>query len=114
MSRQSLSLRQSQRLRPIAAWAVATSAVVVSAMAVVYGIFAFVWIVDGEDAVSDNWLGSTAAVTLIASLVLSLVAFLVAVLAVARRERRPMLWLPLWLFPVLAGTVAVLEMFVIE
>lgn len=114
MSRETLSLRQGRRLRPIAAWAVYSSIVVVAAMAIVYGIVAFVWIVDGEDAVSDNWLGWTAGVTLLASLVLSLAAFLVAAVAMARREHRPMLWLPLWLFPVLAGTVAVLEIFVFE
>ena len=114
MSRQAFSLRQGRRLRPIASWAVYTSIVVVVAMAVVYGIVAFAWIVDGEDAVSDNWIGWTAGVTLLASLVLSLAAFLVAALAMARREHRPMLWLPLWLFPVLAGTVAILELFVIE
>ena len=83
-------------------------------MAIVYGIVAFVWIVNGEDAVSDNWLGWTAGVTMLASLVLSLAAFLVAAVAMARREHRPMLWLPLWLFPVLAGTVAILEIFVFE
>lgn len=114
MSRETLSLRPGRRLRPIAAWAVYSSIVVVAAMAIVYGIVAFVWIVDGEDAVSDNWLGWTAGVTLLASLVLSLAAFLVAAVAMARREHRPMLWLPLWLFPVLAGTVAVLEIFVFE
>lgn len=114
MSRQSLSLRQSRRLRPIASWAVYSSVVVVVVMTIVYGVFACAWIVNGEDAVSDNWLGWSAAVTLLASLVLSLAAFLVAVLAMARREHRPMLWLPLWLFPVLAVTVTVLELFVIE
>lgn len=114
MSRDSFAMQGHRRLRPIASWAVYSSVVVVAAIGVVYGLFAFVWIVNGEDAVSDNWIGWTAAVTLIASLVLSLAAFLVAVLAMARREHRPMLWLPLWFFPVLAGTVAILEIFVIE
>lgn len=47
-------------------------------------------------------------------MVLSLAAFLVAALAMASRERQPLLRLALWLFPVLAGTVAILEIFVIE
>ena len=87
---------------------------VVAAMVVAYSIFGVTGWVNGEDAVSDNWVGWLAGSVLLASLVLSLAAFAIAVLAMARRERPHLLWVPLWVFPVLAGTVAIIEMFWME
>jgi hypothetical protein len=104
----------SRRVRPFTRWAVGVAVAVIIAMVAAYSLFAVAWVVNGEDGVSDNWVGWIAGSVLLASLVLSLAAFLVAVLAMARRERPVMLWLPLWLFPALAGTVALLEIFVLE
>ncbi len=110
----SLAYSMEKRVRPLTRWSVRMAIFVVVAMAVAYSIFAVTWWLNGEDAVSDNWVGWLAGSVLLGSLVLSLAAFVIAVLAMARRERPHLLWLPLWVFPVLAIAVAIIEIFWME
>lgn len=77
-------------------------------------LFATAWLVGGEDATSDNWVGFTVVVALFTGLVGSLTAFVVAVFTGLRRHTWARLLLPLVTFPAVVLTVALLEAFVFE
>lgn len=89
----------------------ALSLVVLLAGAVLFGIG---WLVGGQDAVSDNWIGLTVVVALFAGLAGACTALLTAVVAGVRHEPWGQLWLPLTAFPAVVLVVGLLEAFVFE
>jgi hypothetical protein len=88
-----------------------TSLAVLLAGAVLFGS---AWLVGGEDAVSDNWVGVTVVVALFAGLAGTFVAVVTAVVAGLRHEPWRHLWLPLTAFPAVVLVVGLLEAFVFE
>jgi energy-converting hydrogenase Eha subunit A len=77
-------------------------------------LFAGAWLVGGQGAVSDNWVGVTVVVGLFAGLAGALTALLTSVVAVVRHEPWKQLWLPLAAFPAVVLVVGLLEAFVLE
>ncbi|KRE95076.1 hypothetical protein ASG76_05140 [Nocardioides sp. Soil774] len=77
-------------------------------------LFAGAWLVGGQDAVSDNWVGVTVVVALFAGLAGTFTALFTAVVAMVRHEPWRHLWLPLAAFPAVVLVVALLEAFVFE
>ncbi|MCY4725857.1 hypothetical protein NYO98_06155 [Nocardioides sp. STR2] len=94
------------------AWRLAALSLMVLALGAV--LFATAWVVGGDDAVSDNWVGATVVLALFAGLFCSLVAMVTALYAGIRREPWSTLWLPLTTFPAVVAVVALLEAFVSE
>jgi hypothetical protein len=72
------------------------------------------WLIGGEDAVFDNWVGVTVVVALFVGLFGSLAALVTAVFAGLRHEPWPRLWLPLLTFPSVVVVVGLLEALVFE
>ena len=95
-----------------AAWQLAVVSLVVLALGAV--LFGAAWVIGGEDAVSDNWVGVSVVVALFAGLAGSFVALLMAAYAGLRHHRWSELWLPLATFPAVVAAVALLEAFVFE
>ena len=77
-------------------------------------LFGGAWLVGGEDAVSDNWVGVTVVLALFAGLAGTLAALVTAVVAGLRHEPWRHLWLPLTAFPAVVLAVGLLEAFVFE
>ena len=77
-------------------------------------LFAGGWLVGGQDAVSDNWVGVTVVVALFAGLAGAFTALLTAVVAGLRHEPWRRLWLPLTAFPAVVLVVGLLEAYVFE
>ena len=77
-------------------------------------LFATAWLIGGDDATSDNWVGFTVVVALFTGLVGSFTACVVAVFTALRRHTWRRLLLPLLTFPAVVLTVALLEAFVFE
>jgi hypothetical protein len=77
-------------------------------------LFAGAWLVGGQDAVSDNWVGVSVVVALFAGLAGTFAALLTAVVAGLRSEPWRRLWLPLTAFPAVVVVVGLLEAFVFE
>ncbi|MFM6849046.1 MAG: hypothetical protein ACKOVB_08055 [Terrabacter sp.] len=77
-------------------------------------LFAGAWLVGGQDAVSDNWVGVTVVVALFAGLAGTLTALFTAVVAGLRHEPWRQLRLPLTAFPAVVLVVGLLEAFVFE
>lgn len=98
----------------LGAWSVTLAALVAVVVSVAYAIFGVVFLVSGEDAVSDTWVGYLAGIALIAGLVVSLAAFAMAVVVKVRHESRRLLWLPLTVFPALLAAVVLVELFWME
>lgn len=98
----------------VARVAVGLAALVVVAVVVSYTIFFVALAAGGDDAISDNWVGILAGVSLVGGLVVSLVALVLAVVARFRHERWTLLWLPLSVFPTLLVLVVLAEVFVAE
>jgi len=98
----------------MARWAVGLAAVVAAVLVVSYTIFAVAYVVGGDAAISDNWVGFLGAFAMLGGLVASLVAFVLAVVAKVKHERWALLWLPLSLFPALLAVVVLAETFWME
>ena len=98
----------------LAAWAVWLGAAVAIVVPVVYVIFGITYAVGGESAISDTFVGYLAGFALLGGLATSLVAFALAVAAKVQHEVRPLLWLPLTVFPVLFAFVVLAEAFWME
>ena len=77
-------------------------------------LFLGAWLIGGQDAVSDNWVGVTAVLALFVGLFGSFAAGVTAVSAGLRHEPWPDLWLPLATFPTVVTIVGLLEAFVFE
>ena len=95
-----------------AAWQLAVVSLVVLAVGAV--LFATAWALGGDDAVSDNWVGLSVVVALLAGATGSFVALLVAVYAGLRHHRWSELVVPLVTFPAVVAAVALLEAYVFE
>lgn len=98
----------------LARWAVALAAGVVAVDVLAYSIFGVAYAVNGDQGISDNWVGMLGAVALLGGLAVSLAAFLMALAARIGQARHRLLWLPLAVFPVLLVGTALLEVFVLE
>ena len=98
----------------VARAAVGLAALVVIVVVVSYTIFFVALAAAGDDAISDNWVGVLAGVSLLGGLLVSLVALVLAVVARVRQDRWRLLWLPLSLFPTLLALVVLAELFVME
>jgi hypothetical protein len=97
-----------------ARWAVRLAGAVVVVLVISYATLGIAYATGGSDAVEDTWVGYLAGVSLIGGLGLAFVAFILALLGRATRQRWPLLWLPLSLFPALVTIVAVAEVFWLE
>ena len=78
------------------------------------GLFAAAWLIGGEGAVSDNWVGVTVVTALAVGLIGSFTASVVAVFAGLRHRDWTRLWLPLTTFPAVVLIVGLLELLVFE
>ena len=72
------------------------------------------YLVNGDEGISDNWVGYLAVATLCAALAMSLVALGVSIFAAARGIRHRFAQLMRYEFLVLVVLVAVAELFVFE
>lgn len=106
--------QQNPRDSRLATVAVTMSALSCAALAISYSIFFVAWAVNGEDGVSDNWVGFLAAYTLLGSIALTLISFVVGLFLWRRHNQHPLLWLTIYLFPTLAVVTLLVEFFVIE
>lgn len=95
----------------LAQWGVrlslASGASIVSSIAT----FAIAYAVGGSSATEDNWVAYLVASMALAGLIGSLAAFALAIIAELKRERWPLLWLPLSLFPAALAFVMLGEAF---
>ena len=93
---------------------IALALCVACAIGVAYLILFIALAINGDEGISDNWVGSLAAYTLLIGMAVALVVFIAAIILKRRHNRRPLLWVPTYLFPFLALTTLILELFVIE
>ena len=106
-----MSITRTERIVNFTAWlTVATTTCFLAAQALLLGAF----VVNGDEGISDTWVGYTSATTTIAALAISLVALAVAVWAAARGVRHRFAWLMRYEFLVLVVLVALSELFVFE
>lgn len=77
-------------------------------------LFAGAWLIGGEDAVSDNWVGVTTVMALFVGIFGSFAALVTAVFAGLRHEPWSRLRLPLATFPTVVVIVVLLEALVFE
>ncbi|NDF72413.1 MAG: hypothetical protein EB138_05525, partial [Actinobacteria bacterium] len=85
-----MSITRAEHIVNFTAWVtVTTTACFLAAQALLLGAF----LVNGDEGISDTWVGYTSATTTIAALAISLVALAVAVWAAARGVRHRFAWL---------------------
>lgn len=108
------SAHENPRDSRLATVAVTMSVLSCAALAIAYSVFFVALAVNGEDGVSDNWVGFMAAYALLGSLALTLIAFLMGLFLWRRHNQHPLLWLTMYLFPTLAIVTLLVEFFVIE
>lgn len=77
-------------------------------------LLAVAWSIGGQDAISDNLVGATAAIALVVGLVGSLAAAVMGVADLARYGTPPRSWLPLLTFPTALAVLLLLELLVLE
>ena len=94
-----------------ARWAIILSEVVLAFVALTAVLFGVAYAMEGSSGIEDNWVGFIGAVAVLGGLAVSLAAFALGVLARIHDERRPLLWLPLSLFPAMATFLVLGELF---
>ena len=77
-------------------------------------LFSGAWLIGGEGAVSDNWVGVTTVMALFTGLIGSLVAMVIGLVVAVRHGVSSRLWLPMMTFPVVLVVVVALEAFMFE
>jgi hypothetical protein len=95
-------------------WAVRLAGATGGVLVVAYGILGVALATGGQDAISDNWVGTLGAVALLGGLATSGAAFVMALVTRWRHHDVPLLWLPTALFPALVLTTAAVELFWME
>ena len=106
--------RHNPRDSRLAVVAVTMSALSCAVLVIAYSIFFVALAINGEDGISDNWVGFLAAYALLGSLALTLISFLMGIFLRRRHIQHPLLWLTIYLFPTLAIGTLLIELFVIE
>ena len=106
-----MSNTRAERIVNVTAWVTVTvTACFIGAQALLLGAF----LVNGDEGISDNWVGYTSVVALFATLAVSLVALVVAIWAAMRDISHRFAWLTRYEFLMLVVLVAVAELFVFE
>ena len=77
-------------------------------------LFSSAWLIGGEDATADNWVGVTTVMALFAGLFGSLAAMVMSLVVAVRHGMASRLWLPLLTFPTVLAIVIALQTFVFE
>ena len=77
-------------------------------------LFASAWMVGGQDATADNWVGVSVVVALFAGLLAALIAMVMGLVVGVRHGTWSQLRLPLLTFPSVLVILAALEAFVFE
>jgi hypothetical protein len=77
-------------------------------------LFASAWMIGGQDATADNWVGVSVVVALFAGLLMALVAMVMSLVVAVRHGTWSQLRLPLLTFPTVLVIVVALEAFVFE
>lgn len=108
------SAHQNPRDSRLATVAVTLSALSCAALAIAYSIFFVALAINGDEGISDNWVGFLAAYTLLGSIVLTLISFLMGLFLWRRHNQHPLLWLTLYIFPALVIITLLIEFLVIE
>lgn len=92
-------------------WAVWLATAVSTVLILSGAIFGIAYLLGGSNAVSDNWVGMLAAISLLGGLIVSPMAFVLAVTTWIKHGRSRWLWLPLVVFPALLAFVIIGETF---
>ncbi|MEY3265750.1 MAG: hypothetical protein RJA15_196 [Actinomycetota bacterium] len=83
-------------------------------LAVTFSLLAIAYLINGDEGISDNWVGYSAGYALLGSLAITFLTFVLALFLRWRHSQHPLLWVSLYGFPVLVLTTLLLELFVIE
>jgi hypothetical protein len=95
-------------------FAVSLSFVCWACLLIVESIFFIALLINGDEGVSDNWVGYMTGYTLLGSLVITFITFLTAIVLRRRHYQHPRMWIALYGFPVLVLLTVLIELFVIE
>ena len=95
-------------------FAVTLSIVCWACLSVVESIFFIALLINGDEGISDNWVGYLTAYTLLGSLAVTFITFVTALVLRRRHDRHPLLWIALYGFPVLVLATFLIELFIIE
>jgi uncharacterized membrane protein len=89
---------------------------VMAIVVLVFGavLFSAAWMIGGQDATADNWVGVTTVMALFAGLFGSLAAMVTSLVVAVRHGMSSRLWLPVMTFPTVLVVVIALEAFVFE
>lgn len=82
--------------------------------AVVFATFFVALAVNGDDGVSDNWVGYLTGITLYASIFITFFNFTIALAYRVAATEFPLRWLAAWEFPILIVLLLVVELAIIE
>lgn len=93
---------------------IAVSILVLVILAVIFSIVGVAYLVKGDEGISDNWVGALGAIGIFTGLAVSAVNLIAALGHTRHLRARPILWLAVLEFPVLLGTIVLLEVFLLE
>lgn len=93
---------------------VAVSILVLVVLAIIYSIVGVAYLVNGDEGISDNWVGALGGLGLFAGLGVTAINLVAALGHLRLLSTRPVLWLALLEFPVFLATIVLLEVFLFE
>jgi|688.fasta_scaffold09639_4 hypothetical protein len=106
-----MSSTRAERIVNVTAWVtVVATGCFVAAQALLLVAF----LINGDEGISDNWVGYTSVRALYATLAITFFALAVAIWAAARGIRHRFAWLMRYEFLILVVLVALAELFVFE
>ena len=83
-------------------------------LAIVYSIVGVAYLVNGDEGISDNWVGALGGLGLFAGVGVSAINLVAALGHLGHLRTRPILWLALLEFPVFLAAIVLLEVFFFE
>ena len=93
---------------------IAVAILVLIVVAAVSSLLGIAYLVNGDEGISDNWVGAAGVVGIFTALALSAVNLVAALGHLRHLRTRPLLWLAVLELPVLLAALVILEIFVIE